>query len=95
MTRVRLTDLARGDLAEIRHYAARDKPVAANRLIASFFKRFHLLAGHPELGQEMPELGPSLRTFAVGGYVIVYRRIPEGVEVVRVVSGYRDLDALF
>ena len=95
MSRFRLAHLARTDLAEIRHFIARDKPGAADRQIAAFFEKFHALATHPEMGERRPELGENLRSFAAGTYVIVYRPISEGVEIVRVVSGYRDLDALF
>ncbi len=95
MSRFRLSELAKTDLAEIRHYIARDKPGAAGRQIASFFERFHTLARHPEMGQRRPELGAGLRSFAVGNYVIIYRPTSEGVEIARVVSGYRDLMPFF
>jgi toxin ParE1/3/4 len=53
------------------------------------------LARNSELGQQRPELGPDLRTFSTGTYVIVYRPFPEGVEIARVVSGYREIEMLF
>lgn len=37
----------------------------------------------------------SLRSFPVDDYLIFYRPIETGIEVLRVVSSYRDLDALF
>jgi toxin ParE1/3/4 len=95
MTHVRLASQARIDLAEIRHYIARDKPLAADKQIDAFFKRFHRLATNPELGELRPELGENLRAFSVGNYIIFYRALPEGAEIVRVVSGFRDLDKLF
>ena len=95
MSRLRLAHLTRTDLAEIRHYIARDKPGAADRQIATFFEKFHALATHPEMGERRPELGEDLRSFAAGTYVIIYRPIPQGVEIVRVVSRYRDLEAVF
>lgn len=95
MSRFRIAELAKTDLADIREYIARDKPGAADRQIARFFERFHMLARHREMGQRRPELGADLRSFAVGNYVIVYRLIPDGIEIARVVSGYRDLEAFF
>ncbi|MBU4272904.1 MAG: type II toxin-antitoxin system RelE/ParE family toxin [Planctomycetes bacterium] len=95
MSRFRLSSLAKSDLAEIRHHIRRDKPLAADRQIAAFFQRFRTLARNPELGQRRPEFGPDLRVFSFGNYVIVYRPFANGVEIARVVSGYRDLDALF
>jgi toxin ParE1/3/4 len=94
MRRFRLSPLARSDLAEIRHFIRKDKPAAADRQIATFFRSFHVLAKNREMGQHRPEFGSEIRTFSVGNYVVVYRPFAEGVEVVRVVSGFRDLDNL-
>ncbi len=95
MRRFRLSRLAKSDLAEIRCYIRRDKPSAADKQIARFFDAFDMLAQNSELGQERPELGPDLRIFSTGTYVIVYRPFPGGVEIARVVSGYREIETLF
>jgi toxin ParE1/3/4 len=95
MRRFRLSPLAKNDLAEIRHYIRQDKPVAADGQIAKFYQTFGMLAKNWEMGQRRPEFGPEIRTFSVGTYVIVYRPFAEGVEIARVVSGYRDFEALF
>lgn len=95
MRRFRLSPLARRDLAEIRHYIRQDKPMAADRQIAAFFRIFQMLAKNSEMGQRRPEFGADLRTFSVGNYVIAYRPYDEGVEIARVVSGYRDMKTLF
>ena len=47
------------------------------------------------MGRRRDELLPTLRSFPVDDYLIFYRPIVEGIEVVRIVSGYRDLEALF
>jgi toxin ParE1/3/4 len=95
VSRFRLADLAKSDLATIRHYIARDNPSAADRQIDRFFETFHRLGRNPGMGERRPDLGEELRTFSVGTYVIVFRPAPEGVRIVRVVSGYRDMEALF
>lgn len=95
MSRFRLSHLARIDLARIHHYIARDKPGAADRQVARFFRTIHTLAKHPELGQRYPDFGDNLRGLSVGTYVIFYRPMTNGVEVARMVSGFQDLDALF
>jgi toxin ParE1/3/4 len=46
-------------------------------------------------GRRRDELSPSLQRFPIDDYLIFYRLIEGGVEVVRVVRGYRHLDALF
>jgi toxin ParE1/3/4 len=95
MRRFRLSPLAKSDLAEIRRYIRQDRPSAADRQIARFFQTFRTLGKNSEMGQRRPELGAGLRTFSVGNYVVVYRPFVEGVEIARVVSGYRDFEALF
>jgi toxin ParE1/3/4 len=95
MSTLRLTDLARADLADIRAYIAGDKPSAADRQIVRFFETFHILAANPELGERCDQFAEGLRCFSKGAYVIFYRPIVDGVEIARVVSGYRDLPALF
>jgi toxin ParE1/3/4 len=95
MSRFRLSFLAKSDLAEIRHYIRQDKPDAADRQIATFFRAFRALAQNSELGERRPEFGPELRVFSVGTYVVVYRPHEAGVEIARVVSGYRDLEVMF
>lgn len=47
------------------------------------------------MGRKRDELLPLLRSFGVDDYLIFYRPIESGIEILRVVSGYRDLDALF
>jgi len=91
VTRFRLSSSAQSDLADIRLYIAEDDPAAADRQMERFFRRFHLLGRNPEMGEMRPDLGPQLRVFSVGNYGIVFRPIDDGIEVARVVSGFREL----
>lgn len=47
------------------------------------------------MGQSCDNFANSLRSFPVEDYFIFYRPIDDGVEVVRVISGYRDLETVF
>ena len=47
------------------------------------------------MGAKRDELMPGLRSFPVGDYLVFYRVADRGIEIIRVVSGYRDLPALF
>ncbi|MEM8640216.1 MAG: type II toxin-antitoxin system RelE/ParE family toxin [Cyanobacteria bacterium P01_G01_bin.54] len=49
----------------------------------------------PGMGRKRYELLPDLRSFPVEDYLIFYRSLVEGIEIVREVSGYRDLEQLF
>ena len=52
------------------------------------------LARSPMIGRARPELRPDLRSFPFGAYLILYRAIDDGAEVVRVVHAARNLDDL-
>jgi toxin ParE1/3/4 len=55
----------------------------------------HQTPDHPQLGPARPDLAEDCRYFPVGRYLILYRLIPNGIEVVRVVQGSRRLENLF
>ncbi|NES81639.1 MAG: type II toxin-antitoxin system RelE/ParE family toxin [Moorea sp. SIO2B7] len=38
---------------------------------------------------------PLLRSFPIDDYLIFYRPLDNGIEILRVISGYRDLEKLF
>ncbi len=94
MTRDRLAD---ADLAEIAKYIGRAKqsPAAARRFLDRLNQKLHLYAKHPEMGEARPDLGKDIRIFSFGNYVVIYRPIDDGIDVVRVVEGHRDYPALF
>lgn len=46
------------------------------------------------MGRSYEELAPGLRGFTIGNYIIFYRLIENGIAVERLLSGYRDLEAL-
>jgi toxin ParE1/3/4 len=95
MARARFTPLATEDLKAISRYIAQDNPEAARRLIAQIRVQCKTLADFPEMGRLWAELNPLLRSFPVGSYLIFYRPgTKTGIEVIAVVSGYRDLEAL-
>jgi toxin ParE1/3/4 len=53
-----------------------------------------MLALHPLMGRARPELRPDMRSFSHGAYLILYRAIEDGAEIVRVVHAARNLDDL-
>jgi toxin ParE1/3/4 len=55
----------------------------------------NLLAQFPELGRGCEQYGAGLRRYPVDQYVIFFRPITNGIEVVRVLHGKRDFDAIF
>jgi toxin ParE1/3/4 len=86
---------ARSDLIEIWLYIAQNNQDAADRLITAIDEKLNLLSDSPQMGQAREELTSALRSFPVGKYLLFYRPIPGGIELVRVVHGARDIKSLF
>lgn len=95
MSRIRLTPLADQDLVQIWHFIAQDDPVAADRLLDLLEEKYKLLAENPHMGPARPDIAKELRYLPVGNCLLLYRVIPNGIELVRVVHGARDLQQLF
>src|SRR5438034_7796056 len=91
---------AERDLRELVRHISRNSPRAADRFIKAVEKTLVRLARMPEIAPRWE--GPvassaELRVWPVHGfkkYLIFYEPIPEGIDVVRVLHGSRDLDTL-
>jgi toxin ParE1/3/4 len=92
MAVVHCTARAEDDLVDIWLYITADNPNAADRLLEEIDRKCALLAGNPLLGRARPDIAPELRYLPVGNYLILYRALSEGIEVVRVIHGARRLD---
>ena len=95
MARIERTDLAERDLEEIFDHLEDHGPASAARFAKSFREKAEALARMPEMGRARNELAPDLRSFTVGRYLLFYRPIEDGILVIRVAHGSRDLPALF
>lgn len=95
MPRLLKTPEAELDLIEIAAYIEADNPAAADRLLDTFEEKFELLSEFPGLGQARDDLARSLRSFPVGSYVIFYLPLEDGIEVIRVLHGARNIRQLF
>lgn len=83
---------AEDDLVEIWTYIAEEDEAAADRLLGKIEAALKMLVAHPEAGRVRPELLPDLRSFPVGRYILFYVATDSGIELIRVLSGYRDID---
>ncbi|HEX7618277.1 MAG TPA: type II toxin-antitoxin system RelE/ParE family toxin [Verrucomicrobiae bacterium] len=95
MPRVLRTSQAELDRVEIALRIARDNPAAADRLLETIDEKCRLLAQMPEMGQERPDLAPDLRSLPDSNHVIFCRPVSDGIQVIRVLHGARDIPALF
>ena len=94
MPRVLRKPLARADLLDIWNYVADDSPAKADRLLDSINKQCQTLARFPKMGRARNKLGASLRSFPAGNYVIFYREVSKGIEIIRVLHGARDIEGI-
>jgi toxin ParE1/3/4 len=92
---VLITPQAEFDLWEIGVFIAQDNLRAAEKVLFTIDRKCRLLAVRPGLGRLRLELAVGLRSFPVVSYVVFYRVISGGVEVIRVLHGSRDVEALF
>ena len=95
MSVIHRTAQAEEDLIEIWIYIAQDNPIAADRVLDDIEERFDALADNPLMGRLRPDIAPELRYFTVGKYLILYRTVPDGAQIVRVIHGASDLPHLF
>ncbi len=86
---------ARNDLIEIWLYIAQENQAAANSLIASIEEKLNLLSDSPQMGQTRDDLAPLMRSFPVNKYLLFYRPISDGIQLVRVIHGARDIQNIF
>ena len=80
---------------EIWYFIAQNDSLAADRLLDLLEEKYKLLADNPHMGPARRDIAKELRYHPVGSYLLLYRIISGGIELVRVVHGARDLQSLF
>jgi toxin ParE1/3/4 len=95
MPRIVRTYPARDDLKQIWLYIAQRNVAATDRLIDKFERTLQSLARYPLMGESVPRYRAGLRRFTVGNYVLYYEPIRDGVRLVRVLHGARNIEELF
>lgn len=95
MRRVVLSRTAEAELEAIADHIARDSPVRALSFVEELRAVCDLLAEHPERFPLTPRYaGLGVRRRAYRDYLVFYRVTAEAVEVLHVVHGARDVEAL-
>lgn len=95
MRSLRITATASRDLDEICDYFLERSVDAGDRFVRTFNKKCKHLATFPSVGKLYPHLRPGLRGLLLMDYIIFYRVVDNDVEILRVVSGYQDLQEVF
>jgi toxin ParE1/3/4 len=91
---VRYTWKARQDLIDIWRHIAAESPANADRCLDLIEARCKQLAAFPEIGPERRDIAPDARMLVVERWIAIYRLVKQGVQIVRIVDGARDLSRL-
>lgn len=90
------SDVALQDIGSINDYLLEGYvPKLANQFLDALLTKCDRLVQFPHMGRKRDELSINLRSFPLQDYLIFYRIASDGIEIVRVVSGYQDLSELF
>jgi toxin ParE1/3/4 len=92
----RLSEPALRDIETIADYIARQSGLTqSEHFLDKLDEKLAKIAKFPRLGRQRNEILPGLRSLPIDSYLILYMPFLEDIDIVRVVSGYIDLSALF
>jgi toxin ParE1/3/4 len=84
------------DIEEIADYIAQQSGLEQSEIFLSKLEsKFSKIVTFPLLGKKRDEILSDVRTVPLDKYLILYIPIGDEIEILRVVSGYRDLSKLF
>jgi len=86
-----ISDQAVVDLEQIWQHIGIDSPAAADMQIQAIYETCLLIKENPETGKTRD----GIRCLPVKKYLIFYRIKNKAIQIVRILSGYRDLDSIF
>ena len=95
MSRYLINILASRDLNEIADYFAETSIEAGEQFFREFNRKCQLLVSFPNSGKSYAKVRADLRGLPLEGYIIFYRVLDDGIEILRVVSGRRNFPSLF
>jgi toxin ParE1/3/4 len=88
MNRLVITPRAAADLEDIASYITSDSPAAAVRMIDRL-EEISIPLKDPRIGTARDDIAKGMRLFPVANYLILFRSLDNGVEIVRYVHGAR------
>ena len=95
MPLVSFTKQARKDLLDIWLYLApRAGEAVSDRIYDEIEELCRSLGVHPELGRARPEIFEGARSFLVERWLVLYRLNNNGVQIVRIIDGARDISRI-
>ena len=95
MRSLRITTSASQDLEEISDYFLERSVDAGDRFVREFSRKCQRIAQFPFIGKSYDQVSPGLQGLSLMNYIVFYRVSENDVEILRVVSGYRNLQDVF
>jgi toxin ParE1/3/4 len=95
MAQYLINKLASQDLNEIADYFAVNNVRAGERFFNDFNGKCKQLVAFPNSGKSYDYIYSDLKGVPLSSYIIFYRVIEDGIEILRVISGRRDLPSVF
>lgn len=95
MSRYIIAPEAVQDLEEIGNYFLSRNVEVGERWFQAFNHKCQQLVQFPMMGRSYSNIRSDLRGVPLEGFVILYRVADDFIEIMRIVSGKRDLGALF
>jgi plasmid stabilization system protein ParE len=93
--RITWSEPAIANLEAIHDYISRDAPGRADSFVQRLIAAAEPLQDHPRMGRVVPEGDGRQREILFDPYRIIYRVQSDGIYIVTVVHGARDLAALW
>jgi toxin ParE1/3/4 len=99
MARLFVRERAWAAVEELSTFIARDNPAAAAEVVRQLRLSFEQLARTPQLGRAVRNIETTERlrmwlSPAFRNYLIFYRKLQDGVEIVRVLHGARNIQRI-
>ena len=99
MARLLVREQVWSDLEELGTFIAKDNTAAASEVVRRLRLSFEQLARMPKLGRIVKKIQTTeeLRMWlspAFHNYLIFYRELPDGVDIVRMLHGARDIQRI-
>jgi toxin ParE1/3/4 len=95
MSRYVINILASQDLNKIADRFTETNLQAGEQFFSDFNRKCKQLVAFPNSGKSYAEIRSDLRGLSLDGYILFYRILEDGIEILRVVSGRRNFPSLF
>jgi toxin ParE1/3/4 len=95
MSSYSFSKIAIKDLDDICTFIGQINPKAASKLFDTIRQKCKLVASFPNMGKNYTWIAANLHGFTIDDYIVFYYPRTDGIDIIRVISGKRDLESIF